>query len=93
MIAGNGSPKMTYSSCTTYLATGLAAYIADYAFKRPSSHISCGAFVTRLVKGFFRLLSPQVASDMTLTRQLDRVGRDTALSMGLARELEGGQLV
>ncbi|KAJ0614394.1 hypothetical protein HanIR_Chr02g0061961 [Helianthus annuus] len=29
---------------------------------------------------------------MTLTRQLDRVGRDTALSMGLAREVEGGQL-
>ncbi|KAJ0846110.1 hypothetical protein HanRHA438_Chr15g0721161 [Helianthus annuus] len=75
------------------LAYKLAAYLAEYAFKRPSSHISCGAFVTRLAKGFFRLLSPQVASDMTLTRQLDRVGKDTTLSMGLAREVEGGQLV
>ncbi|KAM0069976.1 hypothetical protein Hdeb2414_s0001g00007851 [Helianthus debilis subsp. tardiflorus] len=75
------------------LAYRLAAYLVEYAFKRTSTRVSCGSFVTRLAKHFFRLLSPQVASGMTLTLQLDRVGRDTAKSMGLAREGEGGRLV
>ena len=66
------------------MAYKLAAYFSEYAFKRVTSHISCGGFVTHLAKTWSRSFSPAVVRDLTLSHEVDPVGRDTATSMRIA---------